>query len=33
LMPSNKSFERPCGAGGPRLAAAEALWPAAQLHR
>jgi hypothetical protein len=32
-MLPNKSFERPCGVNGPRLAAAEASWPAAQLNR
>jgi hypothetical protein len=30
---SNNSFERPCGVGGPRLAAAWASRPAAQLNR
>ena len=29
----NKSFERPCSVGGPRLAAFLASWPAAQLNR
>ena len=32
-MLSNNAFERPCVVGGPRLAAAEALCPAAQLNR
>lgn len=32
-MQSNGSFEPPCGVSGPRLAAACALWPAAQLNR
>lgn len=32
-MLPNKSFERPQVEGGPRLAAAVASWPAAQLHR
>ena len=32
MLPNNP-FERPCGAGGPRLAAAEASCPAAQLDR
>lgn len=30
---ANNAFERPCCVGGPRLAAAEALCPAAQLNR
>ncbi|NJD26561.1 MAG: hypothetical protein FIB06_14285, partial [Betaproteobacteria bacterium] len=30
---SNNAFERPCSVGGPRLAAAEASCPAAQLDR
>jgi len=30
---SNNTFERPVGSGGPRLTAAEALCPAAQLNR
>jgi hypothetical protein len=30
---ANSSFERPCSVGGPRLAASEALCPAAQLDR
>jgi len=30
---SNNTFERPCGVGGPRLSAAEASCPAAQLNR
>jgi hypothetical protein len=30
---ANTSLERPCGVGGPRLSAAEASWPAAQLDR
>lgn len=30
---SNNAFERPCGVGGPRLTAAEASCPAAQLDR
>ncbi len=32
LIPNN-AFERPCGVGPPRLAAAEASCPAAQLGR
>lgn len=32
-MTSNSAFERPCGVVGPRLPAAEALCPAAQLSR
>ena len=32
-LPPNTSFERPLSVGGPRLAAAEASWPAAQLNR
>ncbi len=32
VLPNN-AFERPCSAGGPRLAAAEASCPAAQLNR
>lgn len=30
---SNNAFERPCDMGGPRLSAAEAPCPAAQLNR
>ncbi len=30
-MPSDKSFERPCGIGGPRLPAAEVSLSAAQF--
>jgi hypothetical protein len=33
MLRSNDAFERPCGAGGPRLTAAEASWRAAQLNR
>jgi len=32
-MRSNNSFERSVGQGGPRLAAAQRWWPAAQLDR
>jgi hypothetical protein len=30
---ANNAFERPWVVGGPRLSAAEASWPAAQLNR
>lgn len=30
---ANTAFERSVGVGGPRLAAARAMWPAAQLGR
>ena len=33
IMTSNNAFERSVGQCGPRLAAAEPLWPAAQLGR
>ena len=33
MMPSNTAFERAVVHGGPRLAAADASWPAAQLDR
>jgi hypothetical protein len=33
MLKPNNAFERPCGVGGPRLAAAEAVCPAAQLNR
>jgi hypothetical protein len=32
-MRSNNAFERTVGHRGPRLAAAQATWPAAQLGR
>jgi hypothetical protein len=32
-MTSNNAFERAVGCCGPRLAAAEPSWPAAQLGR